>query len=179
MAFTFGLGSDTMLNQFQRDAGQFKLMDISNNINKYTEAGNATGQAIQASYLDRTYSEFSRIMQKDQENDDAATFIFEYQALLRSRMQQMITELTAALTRDLDAAMNATRAAWDTELDPSDPTDPNPPPYLVNRHRATEAILRTPARRACLIIFLPDMLQAFVLLVQIHLVRQCLRHCLI
>lgn len=115
MAFTFGLGSDTMLNQFQRDAGQFKLVDMSNNINKYTEAGSATGQAIQSSYLDRTYSEFSRIMQKDQENDDAATFIFEYQALLRSRMQQMITELTAALTRDLDAAMSMTREVWDTE----------------------------------------------------------------
>jgi hypothetical protein len=112
MAFTFGLGSDTMLNQFQRDAGQFKLVDMSNNISKYTEAGSASGQAIQASYLDRTYSEFSRIMQKDQENDDAATFLFEYQALLRSRMQQMITELTAALTRDLDAAMSATRTAW-------------------------------------------------------------------
>lgn len=115
MAFTFGLGSDTMLNQFQRDAGQFKLMDISNNINKYTEAGSATGQAVQSSYVDRTYAEFSRIMQKDKENDDAATFIFEYQALLRSRMQQMITELTAALTRDLDASMSATRDAWNTE----------------------------------------------------------------
>lgn len=115
MAFTFGLGSDTMLNQFQRDAGQFKLVDMSNNINRYTEAGSASGQAIQASYLDRTYSEFGRIMQRDQENDDAATFIFEYQALLRSRMQQMITELTAALTRDLDASMSATRDIWNTE----------------------------------------------------------------
>ncbi len=115
MAFTFGLGSNTMLNQYQRDATEFKLVDISNNINNYTKAGAAAGQSTQASYLDRTASEFSRIMQTDQENDNAATFLFEYQALLRSRMQQMITELTAALTRDLDAAMNATRAAWNTE----------------------------------------------------------------
>lgn len=117
MAFTFGLGSNTMLNQYQRDAAEFKLIDISNNINKYTEAGTASGQAIQSSYVDRTYSEFGRIMQRDQENDNAATFLFEYQALLRSRMQQMITELTAALTRDLDNAMNATREAWNTEAE--------------------------------------------------------------
>ena len=53
MAFTFGLGSNTMLNQYQRDAAEFKLIDISNNINKYTEAGTASGQAIQSSYVDR------------------------------------------------------------------------------------------------------------------------------
>ncbi len=104
-----------MLNQVQSDAAQFKLTDIAVNIGKYKKAGSDAGSAIEATYLDRTYSEFGRIMQKDQENDDAAVFLFEYQALLRSRMQQMITELTAALTRDLDKAMTTTRFDWDTE----------------------------------------------------------------
>lgn len=114
MAFSFGLGSDTMLNQYQRDATQFKLVDMASNIQKYTTQ---VGQA--GAYVDYTYSRLNRFMQQDQENDDHATFLSEYQALLRSRIQQMITDLTAALTRDLDKAMNTVRSVWD------DPAAPN------------------------------------------------------
>ncbi|HEY9840130.1 MAG TPA: hypothetical protein V6D23_06750, partial [Candidatus Obscuribacterales bacterium] len=96
-----------MLNQFQRDATQFKLVDIAGNIQKFgVQVGNA------ASYVDYTFSHLNRYMQLDQENDNHATFLFEYQALLRSRMQQMITDLTAALTRDLDAAIFTSRNDW-------------------------------------------------------------------
>lgn len=110
MAFTFGLGSDTMLSQYQRDAAQSKLLDISGNIGKYNNAvGTASG------YVDYTPGHVNRFMQQDQENDNNTTFLFEYQALLRARMQQMITDLTAALTRDLDKAMSTTREVWNTD----------------------------------------------------------------
>ncbi len=104
MAFAFGLGSETMLNQFQRDATLFKLQDMSGNIQKY---GAQVGSA--ASYLDTTFTARNRVMQQDQENDNTAVFLLEYQALLRARIQQMITELTAAMTRDLDAALLSQR----------------------------------------------------------------------
>jgi hypothetical protein len=109
MAFTFGLGADTMLGQFQRDATQFKLVDISGNIQKYnTQVGSSD------TYVDYTFSHLNRFMQQDQENDTNTTYLFEYQALLRARMQQLITDLTAALTRDLDTSMNQARSIWNT-----------------------------------------------------------------
>lgn len=104
MAFSFGLGSDTMLSQVQRDATQFKLVDIATNIQKYSVQ---VGQA--SAYVDYTFRHLNRFMQQDQENDDHATFLLEYQALLRSRIQQLITDLTAALTHDLDTSMEQTR----------------------------------------------------------------------
>ncbi|MBT9544667.1 MAG: hypothetical protein IV090_04710 [Candidatus Sericytochromatia bacterium] len=109
MAFTFGLGSDTMLNQFQRDASQFKLTDISTNIQKRNVA---IGQS--ASYVDYTFSHLNRFMSLDEANDNAAVFLNEYQALLRSRIQQLISDLTAAMTRDIDRALVEERAAWNT-----------------------------------------------------------------
>jgi len=109
MAFTFGLGSDTMLNQFQRDASQFKLTDISTNIQKRNVA---IGQS--ASYVDYTFSHLNRFMMLDEANDNAAVFLNEYQALLRSRIQQLISDLTAAMTRDIDKALIETRGDWET-----------------------------------------------------------------
>lgn len=126
MAFTTGLGSDTMLSGYQRDATQFKLVDIANNIQKFNSApAPPMGQAAlsSATYVDYTFHALNRFMEQDQENDNHATFLFEYQALLRSRMQQMITELTAALTRDLDRALAQTRAIWSTEDIDGDGTD--------------------------------------------------------
>lgn len=104
MAFSFGLGSDTMLSQVQRDATQFKLVDIATNIQKYSAQ---VGQA--SAYVDYTFRHLNRFMQQDQENDDHSTFLLEYQALLRSRIQQLITDLTSALTRDLDTSIEQTR----------------------------------------------------------------------
>lgn len=108
MAFTFGLGSNTLQNQYRQDVSTFKLTDISNNIQKRISGPSANA----AGYLDYTASHLSTLMQKDQENDDNATFFFEYQALLRTRIQQLITDLTAALTRDLDGAMAQARNEW-------------------------------------------------------------------
>lgn len=105
MAFTFGLGADNMANQFQRDATQFKLLDMSTNINSY----NASVVGNAAAYVDYTFSHLNRFMDRDQENDNHATFLFEYQALLRTRIQTMITDLTAALTNDLTQAMTDAR----------------------------------------------------------------------
>jgi hypothetical protein len=108
MAFTFGLGSNTLQNQYRQDVSTFKLTDISNNIQKRISSPSANA----AGYLDYTASHLSTLMQQDQENDDNATFFFEYQALLRTRIQQLITDLTAALTRDLDGAMAQARNEW-------------------------------------------------------------------
>lgn len=119
MAFTFGLGADTMLSQYQRDSGQSKLLDISGNINKYNLAVGTS-----SSYVEYTYSHLNRFMQQDQENDGNTTFLFEYQALLRARMQQLITDLTAALTRDLDNAMSTARELWDSQYQPLTPNAP-------------------------------------------------------
>jgi len=49
----------------------------------------------------------------DKQNDDNLTFLFEYRALLNSRVQTLITQLSNALASDLDVAMNATNSyAW-------------------------------------------------------------------
>lgn len=108
MAFTFGLGSNNLQSQYRQDVSTFKLTDISTNIQKRITSPTANA----AGYLDYTASHLSTLMQKDQENDDNATFFFEYQALLRTRIQQLITDLTAALTRDLDGAMAQARSEW-------------------------------------------------------------------
>lgn len=48
----------------------------------------------------------------DKQNDDNLTFLFEYRALLNSRVQTLIAQLSNALASDLDIAINATNAAW-------------------------------------------------------------------
>jgi len=48
----------------------------------------------------------------DKQNDDNLIFLFEYRALLNSRVQTLITQLSNALASDLDVAMNASNTAW-------------------------------------------------------------------
>lgn len=48
----------------------------------------------------------------DKQNDENLTFLFEYRALLNSRVQTLITQLSNALASDLDVAMNASNAQW-------------------------------------------------------------------
>lgn len=108
MGFTFGLGQNSMLNQYQRDVGNVRILDIAQNIQGRLNLPTANA----GQYLDYVPKYVNSLMQRDQENDTNSTFLFEYQALLRSRMQQMVTELTAALTRDLDVAMSAVNASW-------------------------------------------------------------------
>ncbi|PIQ24699.1 hypothetical protein COW36_23265 [bacterium (Candidatus Blackallbacteria) CG17_big_fil_post_rev_8_21_14_2_50_48_46] len=108
MGFSFGLGSDVMANQLQKDATLFKLNDISTNIQKRdVTLGNA------AAYVDYSFSHLSRFMLLDEANDSASVFLNEYQALLRTRIQQLITDLTAAMTRDIDKALTDTRTDWE------------------------------------------------------------------
>lgn len=119
MAFAFGLGSGTMLGQYQKDSTEFKLVDMASNIQKFNSApAPPAGQApiSSAIYVDYTFHHLNRFMEQDQLNDNNTTFLYEYQALLRSRIQQMITDLTAALTRDLDLAMSTQRFDWDDRM---------------------------------------------------------------
>lgn len=113
MAFAFGLGAGTMLSQYQKDSTEFKLVDMASNIQKLNSASTVAKPVTSAIYVDYTFHHLNRFMEQDQLNDNNTTFLYEYQALLRSRIQQMITDLTAALTRDLDSAMSTLRAAWD------------------------------------------------------------------
>lgn len=55
----------------------------------------------------------------DKQNDDNLTFLFEYRALLNSRVQTLITQLSNALASDLDVAMNAENARWGAEPKPA------------------------------------------------------------
>lgn len=48
----------------------------------------------------------------DKQNDENLTFLFEYRALLNSRVQTLITQLSNALASDLDVAMNASNQQW-------------------------------------------------------------------
>ncbi|PKL76910.1 MAG: hypothetical protein CVV27_07855 [Candidatus Melainabacteria bacterium HGW-Melainabacteria-1] len=48
----------------------------------------------------------------DKQNDDNLTFLFEYRALLNSRVQTLITQLSNALASDLDVALNAANNVW-------------------------------------------------------------------
>lgn len=117
MSMNFGLGSDTMLSQYQVDTSQFKLNEMASTIQRFNSAPVTPGQAplSAATYVDYTFAYLNRFMDQDSINDKNTVFLFEYQALLRSRMQQLITDLTAALTRDLDKAMTQTREVWNTE----------------------------------------------------------------
>lgn len=49
----------------------------------------------------------------DKQNDDNLTFLFEYRALLNSRVQTLITQLSNALASDLDVAMNSSNDRWE------------------------------------------------------------------
>lgn len=48
----------------------------------------------------------------DKQNDDNLIFLFEYRALLNSRIQTLIAQLSNALASDLDVAMSAANPRW-------------------------------------------------------------------
>lgn len=48
----------------------------------------------------------------DKQNEDNLTFLFEYRALLNSRVQTVISQLSNALATDLDVAMSAANPVW-------------------------------------------------------------------
>lgn len=48
----------------------------------------------------------------DKQSEDNATWVFEYRALLNSKLTTLTTSLTTAYTTDMDAAMGAKDAAW-------------------------------------------------------------------
>lgn len=48
----------------------------------------------------------------DKQNDDNLTFLFEYRALLNSRLQTLITQLSNALAADLEVAMSSSNSRW-------------------------------------------------------------------
>lgn len=74
----------------------------------------ATGMSTaQGGYLwDPTTRAILKKEETDKQNDDNLTFLFEYRALLNSRVQTLITQLSNALASDLDVAMNADNARW-------------------------------------------------------------------
>lgn len=50
--------------------------------------------------------------ESEKQNTDNLTFLFEYRALLSSRVQTLITQLSNALASDLDVAMSAANVRW-------------------------------------------------------------------
>ncbi len=50
--------------------------------------------------------------ESEKQNSDNLTFLFEYRALLNSRVQTLITQLSNALASDLDVAMSAANVRW-------------------------------------------------------------------
>jgi hypothetical protein len=50
--------------------------------------------------------------ESEKQNTDNLTFLFEYRALLNSRVQTLITQLSNALASDLDVAMSAANVRW-------------------------------------------------------------------
>lgn len=80
-------------------------------------ARTATGMSSPSGgYLwDPTTRSILKREETDKQNDDNLTFLFEYRALLNSRVQTLITQLSNALASDLDIAMNATNAKWGSD----------------------------------------------------------------
>lgn len=70
-----------------------------------------------------TWSPTSRSILKkeetDKQNDDNLIFLFEYRALLNSRVQTLIAQLSNALASDLDVAMSASNARWENSPKPA------------------------------------------------------------
>lgn len=112
MGFSYGLGLNTMVNELQQDAGAFKLSEMSKNItNIYT----ALGQNASI-HVDFTQEHLNYKENLEQRVDDNATFLFEFQALLQSKIQELVNKLTAALTSDMEQAISVKRAGQNDRL---------------------------------------------------------------
>lgn len=59
-----------------------------------------------------TTREILKKEETDNQTDQNLTFLFEFRALLNSRVQTLITQLSNALASDLDVAINATNPRW-------------------------------------------------------------------
>ena len=83
-----------------------------NDIHNMRLGRTATGMSTpQGGFLwDPTTRSILKREETDKQNDDNLTFLFEYRALLSSRVQTLITQLSNALASDLDVAMNATNS---------------------------------------------------------------------
>lgn len=80
--------------------------------NTATGMGSATGGFI----WNPTTRSILKREETDKQNDDNLTFLFEYRALLNSRVQTLITQLSNALASDLDIAINASNPRWEAPV---------------------------------------------------------------
>lgn len=87
----FNLSTSGMLASQRIDPGMQRLAQMA----RIPQSFNPTATRIQA------------MNEQDKQNEENATFIFEYRALLSSRLQQLITKLTNAFTSVLDGALGA------------------------------------------------------------------------
>lgn len=97
---------------------QLSVNLTGNDVHNMRIARTATGMGTPAGGFlwDPTTRSILKREETDKQNDDNLTFLFEYRALLNSRVQTLITQLSNALASDLDVAMNATNAyAWSAD----------------------------------------------------------------
>lgn len=86
---------------------------------RITRTATGLGSARGGFLWDPTTRAILKKEETDKQNDDNLTFLFEYRALLNSRVQTLITQLSNALASDLDVAMNAENARWGTNPKPA------------------------------------------------------------
>lgn len=79
---------------------------------RLTRTATGMGSSSGGFLWDPTTRSILKREETDKQNDDNLTFLFEYRALLNSRVQTLITQLSNALASDLDIAMNAPNAFW-------------------------------------------------------------------
>lgn len=97
---------------------QLSVNLTGNDVHNMRIARTATGMGTPSGGFlwDPTTRSILKREETDKQNDDNLTFLFEYRALLNSRVQTLITQLSNALASDLDVAMNATNSyAWNAD----------------------------------------------------------------
>ena len=123
-----GLTQNSMLRFNTMDTTSQRLLFAS----RYTNAAGAAAGLI-------TYNPIVKTIigthERDKQNEDNLTYLYEYMALLNSRLQTLITKLTNAYTTDIDTAMADTslggkpammgRTGEDLDAD-GKPGDPDP-----------------------------------------------------
>lgn len=72
-----------------------------------------TARAMNSSFVwNPTTKLIIKTEETDKQNDDNLTFLFEYRALLNSRLQTLITQLSNALAADLEVSMSASNTPF-------------------------------------------------------------------
>lgn len=98
-----GIGNSQLtVNLTTRDAHNIRL----------NQTATSMSSALAGYVWNPTSKLIIRKEETDKQNDDNLTFLFEYRALLNSRLQTLITQLSNALASDLEVAMSASNAAW-------------------------------------------------------------------